>query len=283
MLPAISMGILPIHIEMLKEASRAGLIHGKALVISKQSVIGLDQLTKSDDTDHQETHQLDCKILLQQLGATEVSVCGIEPSDDIDFYLDLNECLAQELAGSYDLVIDFGTTEHVFNTSRALRSLSLMCRVGGTVICSAPCSNAVNHGYVSISPCLMDDIFDKDTYSKRKMVLRVGSPWLYERKSHLYEVLDPQRENLIVTDKQVEAIFFGTKTGEDIKTTPIQAIYRNENEPERSTGGFKATITGFLRAIAMKLPYRFEKAMLRRHENKALRRVKSLSFDDWHS
>ena len=275
------MGILPIHIEMLREASSAGLIHGKALVISNQSVIGIDQFKTSNNKEDEEVALLDCKLLLRHLGAAEVSVCGIE-SDGVDFYLDLNECLTQDLIESYDLVIDFGTTEHVFNTSRALRNLSLMCRIGGTVICSAPCSNAVNHGYVSISPCLMDDVFSKEIYSKRKMIARVGSPWLYERKSILYEVLEPQRENLIVTDKQVEIIFFGRKTSQDREDTPIQLIYRSKHrQTTNRVRRFRPTIVKCLRSLAMKLPYTFEKAMFRRHESGLIRRIKNVSFDDW--
>src|SRR5262245_47593954 len=62
--------------------------------------------------------------------------------------LDLNE--PHDL-GSYDLVIDPGTTEHCFNIGQAIMNAARAVAVGGRIYHSPPLS-MVNHGFYNVCP-----------------------------------------------------------------------------------------------------------------------------------
>ena len=49
--------------------------------------------------------------------------------------LDLNYPMEDKsLYGKYDLVTDYGTNEHIFNTSEAFRTMHRLCKTGGILI-----------------------------------------------------------------------------------------------------------------------------------------------------
>lgn len=74
--------------------------------------------------------------------------------------LDLNsEETPDHLANSFDLVLDSGTIEHIFEIGRAMRHCLRMTKLGGRIIHLTPTSNAVNHGFYSVSPALFADYY----------------------------------------------------------------------------------------------------------------------------
>ena len=70
--------------------------------------------------------------------------------------VDLNKTIA--LPEAYDVVCDFGTTEHVFNVAQAWENLYDTCKEGGLVIQSNP-MNRPNHGFWSFSPTAYQDFW----------------------------------------------------------------------------------------------------------------------------
>src|SRR5262245_57815982 len=76
---------------------------------------------------------------------------SIDVDDDRATYqLDLN-LPAKELA-EYDVVTNFGTTEHVFNIGEAFKSIHNLTRPGGVSLHCVPCFGFVNHGFYTINP-----------------------------------------------------------------------------------------------------------------------------------
>jgi len=62
------------------------------------------------------------------------------------------------LIHSYDLIIDGGTIEHIFDTKTYLENLIMLARVGGEVIISTPTNNYCNHGFYQFSPTFISDL-----------------------------------------------------------------------------------------------------------------------------
>lgn len=98
-------------------------------------------------------------ILVDRFGATRVDSidnCDYEGATHI---LDLCKPIPDHLRGRYDTVIDAGTTEHVFDAPRALKSMSELVRPGGQVIHVLPANNFCGHGFWQFSPELFFSLY----------------------------------------------------------------------------------------------------------------------------
>lgn len=78
---------------------------------------------------------------------------------------DLNsEQVASTLSGSFDLVLNFGTTEHVMNQHNAMRVIHDAAKVGGYIIHEVPCIGFSDHGYVCYTPRFFFDLAGYNEY-----------------------------------------------------------------------------------------------------------------------
>lgn len=67
--------------------------------------------------------------------------------------LDLNyDSIPREHAGKYQLVTNFGTTEHVANQLNAFKIIHELTAVGGIMIHHLPAQGMINHGLVNYNP-----------------------------------------------------------------------------------------------------------------------------------
>lgn len=79
--------------------------------------------------------------------------------------LDLNHQPAPpEFVGAFDLVINFGTTEHLLNQYNAFKVLHDSVRIGGFIVHSLPCVGYANHGYFTYTPRCMFDLAGYNRY-----------------------------------------------------------------------------------------------------------------------
>lgn len=72
--------------------------------------------------------------------------------------LDLNHQGAPAaFRNAFDVVLNFGTTEHLLNQFNAFRVIHDCVRVGGYMVHSLPCVGYTNHGYLAYTPrCFFD-------------------------------------------------------------------------------------------------------------------------------
>jgi hypothetical protein len=92
---------------------------------------------------------------------------GIDDYDDLDFadfeqptlIHDLNRPVPEAWHGRFGLVLDGGTTEHVFDVARVFQNIAAMLKVGGDALHVSPMSGWVNHGFYQISPCVLYDFY----------------------------------------------------------------------------------------------------------------------------
>jgi hypothetical protein len=70
-----------------------------------------------------------------------------------DVSLDLNcESVAPELVGNYQLVTNFGTTEHIANQLNAFKVIHDLAAPGGLMIHDVPLQGMLNHGLINYNP-----------------------------------------------------------------------------------------------------------------------------------
>lgn len=74
---------------------------------------------------------------------------------------DLGEPLPAELLGQFELAVDGGTLEHIFNFPVAIGNIMSLVGEGGHVYLNTPCNNLCGHGFYQFSPELMYRLFSQ--------------------------------------------------------------------------------------------------------------------------
>lgn len=79
--------------------------------------------------------------------------------------LDLNhEPAPPQFVGAFDLVLNFGTTEHLLNQYNAFKVIHDSTKTGGYIVHSLPCVGYSNHGYFTYTPRCMFDLAGYNEY-----------------------------------------------------------------------------------------------------------------------
>src|SRR5450756_299237 len=95
------------------------------------------------------------EMLCEALKFESVTSIDISPYEGASVIQDIGAPLRPDLAGKFDLAIDGGTLEHVFNFPVAVGNLMRLVRVGGAVYTQSPCNSLAGHGFYQFSPELM--------------------------------------------------------------------------------------------------------------------------------
>jgi SAM-dependent methyltransferase len=78
---------------------------------------------------------------------------------------DLNsETLSSKLRGSFDTVLNFGTTEHVINQPNAFRVIHDAVKIGGFIVHQLPTAGYIDHGYFYYTPRFFFDLAGYNQY-----------------------------------------------------------------------------------------------------------------------
>ncbi len=178
------MGLVRAAIKLIAETVKSQKLHGRVLVIGKQDVWGTEQdvrrwLEECGLTPTGHKTSLTLKPYYQKMGfIQDVSVfklMGFEEvitTDNSDyekayviFYL--NAPLTDEMAaklGSFDLIVDSGCIEHIFNVPQVLKTFHLLTSSQGVVMHIIPSSNHVDHGLYMLSPTFFHDYYSANRW-----------------------------------------------------------------------------------------------------------------------
>jgi len=125
--------------------------------------------------------------LFKSLGAKNVFSLDASDFEGAKFVHDLNQPLPPELRERFDLVLDGGTLEHVFNFPLALKNCMEMLRPGGRFISHTCANNWCGHGFYQFSPELFYRAFSAENgFMMERMVIHRVGPY-----GRWYEVADP--------------------------------------------------------------------------------------------
>ena len=83
---------------------------------------------------------------------------------------DFNFEIPEDFVNRFDVVIDFGTCEHIFNFAQALINIHKMLKLDGRVYHCGPLCWP-NHGFYGYNPTLFADFYEDNGYEIEDMIL----------------------------------------------------------------------------------------------------------------
>lgn len=93
-----------------------------------------------------------CESLLNHMGFGSVESFDFSNYENPTHVHDFNQPIPPEFDRRYDLVLDGGSLEHIFNFPTALRNSMRMVKPGGIFVTITPCNNYCGHGFYQFSP-----------------------------------------------------------------------------------------------------------------------------------
>lgn len=106
------------------------------------------------------------KFFFLSMGFDECSSIDLNISrDNADFQFDLNKRgLSSAVKHQFDLVIDCGTMEHVFDVRQVMENITGATKTDGAIIHVMPGNNTFDHGFFQFSPTLFSDYYSCNRY-----------------------------------------------------------------------------------------------------------------------
>jgi SAM-dependent methyltransferase len=101
--------------------------------------------------------------LLTACGFEYQSLDLINAYNTVLFDLNIHE-VPEALRGRFDLVTNFGTTEHLINQALAMQTMHDLAKPGGIIYHDLPMSGYLTHGYFSYTPLFFQDLAAANDY-----------------------------------------------------------------------------------------------------------------------
>jgi SAM-dependent methyltransferase len=196
------MGITLHASKILKNAKAEGAIFNKVCQIGRQALmlhsndrvkIGLN---KDDLSIHNGDYQWPWadSFYRDVLKAETVQTLDYSKYEGADLIHDLNSPLPPEKYNQFDIVIDGGTLEHIFNVPEALKSYMNLVKIGGRVFIFTPANDNCGHGFYQFSPEFFYRTFNEANGFEIRKLWLVTHPFpsnFLSSKEVCYEVKDP--------------------------------------------------------------------------------------------
>jgi hypothetical protein len=135
--------------------------------------------------------------------------------------LDLNQPL--ELEGRFDLVIDGGTAEHVFNVYQFFKTCHQLTRPGGLMLHTNPFRGWLDHGFYNFNPTFYWDLAAANNYDVLMMVYAELVPTRMVQLSSREQIVDMARAGELGANANLYAVY--RKDGDPPFTVPAQGFY----------------------------------------------------------
>lgn len=137
----------------LKEQSQLG----KVITLGRQELHLPNKYLKEVKTTDQRKEQYSEKFICSSFNASCVESIDANNYENPTYIHDFNTPIEistnKHLIGSYDTVLDIGTTEHVFNLPTALNNAAkLASESGGRLVHILVANNCLGHGFYQLSP-----------------------------------------------------------------------------------------------------------------------------------
>jgi len=129
--------------------------------------------------------------LLKAMGADIVDSIDASDYEDASIIHDMSNPVADKYKNQYDLVLDSGTLEHVFNFPVAIKNCMELVKTGGHFIGIYPCNNFFGHGFYQFSSELFYRVLSKENgYNILDVILFTD-----EKNATFYSVPDTSEEH----------------------------------------------------------------------------------------
>jgi SAM-dependent methyltransferase len=169
---------------LMLKARRDGVAFGRSLMLGHQG-LGLargeyETFQRLTGAAIQSPTPVYADELFRSLGATRVDVMDFSDYEGANLLHDLNQPIAEGYRAAFDVVVDGGTLEHVFNFPIAMRNCMEMVRPGGHFFSATIPNNWCGHGFYQFSPELFFRVLSPENgYRVEGMYLAEldGSRW----------------------------------------------------------------------------------------------------------
>lgn len=168
--------------------------------------------------------------LFHKLGASKVDSIDASDFEGATIVHDLNRPVPDALRGKYELVIDGGTLEHVFDFPTALRGCLELPKLGGHFVMLSPANNQMGHGLYQFSPDLFYRVLSEENgYELLSLFLIPGFS-----EGKWFTIRDPAvvgeriGQNSGMAELSIGAIAKRTKLVPLFSTPPQQSDYAQE-------------------------------------------------------
>ncbi len=163
----------------------------------------------------------------QVLADLDVTTLDVSTYEEADIICDLNQPLPAELEHRFDLIVDGGTLEHVFDVRQALMNINRMLRPGGRIIHMSPASNYLEHGFYQFSPTAFFDYYGTNGFAQPSCLVAdqdAGDPSYHE---WAFRDWNPLRPQAILSPHPLLLIFRAEKQADStVDRIPQQGEYR---------------------------------------------------------
>jgi hypothetical protein len=173
----------------------------------------------------------------------EVVSIDISPYEGASVVCDIGSTLPHGLTRQFDLAIDGGMLEHVFNFPVGIANLMKLVRVGGCVYTQNPCNGLSGHGFYQFSPELLYRVFSESNGFKVVFVrISLSRTAVVEQTANqpVYDVIDPALHGARVlpfSSRPSLIMCLAERIGEDepfSKAMPMQSDYLQAWGSERT-------------------------------------------------
>jgi len=109
--------------------------------------------------------------IFRMFGINNVHAVDYSEYEGADIIMDLNTELPEQYVEKFDVVINGGTLEHVFDVRTAMNNITNLVKPGGFIFHSVPCAGWVDHGFYSFSPTFFLDYYSSKEFDISSLYL----------------------------------------------------------------------------------------------------------------
>jgi hypothetical protein len=233
------MGIIYRQAKMLLDARQSGTPMERLLMIGRQSLLlhppelrAIRKICPGALVEYKWGEYAD-RFFTECLGVSHMSTLDYSSYEGADLLHDLNQPVPADLKNRFDVVVEGGSLEHIFNFPVAIANLMQMTRVGGTFFASTVSNNLCGHGFYQFSPELIFRVFTVENGFELGKVLALEARYPgieLAPISEAFEVADPAsiggRVGLM-TESPILLLFKARKVAEAaiFSRIPMQSDY----------------------------------------------------------
>jgi SAM-dependent methyltransferase len=198
-----------------------------------------------------------------RIGFEKIASLDASDFEGASIFFDLNlPDTPPNIAGTFDLIFDGGTLEHVFHLPNALRNVANLLKPGGVIVHVSPVHNFFDHGFYCFNPTLFADFYRANRFeSLTCQLIRFNADGDVNRAERVF-LLPPQEHVKLLArtgslnDRSHVLFFAARKTIEsDGAVIPQQSAYAeiwSGTMPDEGKRGEKRRLAKVVRKLAKK-------------------------------
>lgn len=177
------------------------------------------------------------RTLFEMLGFVEYADLDMFSQDQPYMLHDLNHTLPSELHNKFNLILDMGTTEHIFNVPNLLASVKNALQIGGCVVHSLPlpCLYWAQHGYYCFNPDLFIDYYSANGFEDincmllyyRRPIYSISEHNMYFKKALCIEYTSGMQIKYIIPQSAIATFWLSARKKHSVNADkmPYQCEY----------------------------------------------------------